>query len=223
MTNYFLAGLLALSMLTGACKKQARECAQLTRAPQAYLDYWYFPEGSQWVYRLRGARPAVYDTMRTVLTDEAHSTHYQDGDSRIPCVQGYRTTLTHSNRTYFPGTGGLGLEVMASDPAFHGEDWVVNHASEVRTLYPLEVGFGYPIRLGQKLLNYLTFVDTAAVTTPAGTFRQSVHVVPDFGPAVDSLQGNWIRHLYRSRYVGITKIVYTNAQIWELVAYTINR
>ncbi|WBA44220.1 hypothetical protein [Hymenobacter canadensis] len=66
-------------------------------------------------------------------------------------------------------------------------------------------------------------MDTVAVTTPAGTFRQSVHLVPDYGPRVDSTQFNWVRHVYRSRRIGLTKIVYTNNQTWELIQFAINR
>lgn len=217
-----LAALL-LSVALGACQKQAAECPQLTLAPQAFLDYWYFPKGSFWVYRLRGTTPAVYDTLRVTRSDETHTTYYSDGDSGPPCVQVYQSYLTHSNTAYFPGTGRLGGESFASDPFFHGEDWVLNHHSDVRTLYPPEVGLVYPIRVGQKLLNRLTCVDTAVVATPAGTFRQSVHLVPDYGPRVDSMQANWIRHLYRTRRVGMTKVVYTSNQTWELVTFTIQR
>lgn len=208
-----------------ACKKQpaVTECPQITRAPQAFLDYWYFPKGSFWVYRLRGSNPVVYDTMRVTRADESHTTYYSDGDASEPCIQNYQAYVTHSNMTYFPGTGKLGAEAFASDPHFHGYDWVLSHFSDVKTLYSPEVGFGYPIRLGQKLLNRLTSVDTVAVATPAGTFRQSVHLVPDFGAMADSLQANWIRHLYRSRHVGITKVVYTNNQTWELTYFTIKR
>ncbi len=214
-----------LSLL--ACKKQSTvtECPQLTRAPQAFLDYWYFPKGSFWVYRLKGASPAVYDTMRVTQADENHTTYYSDGDAHQPCIQIYQAYVTHSNRAYFPGipgTGQLGAEIFASDPYFQGEHLVMHHTS-IGLYYSPEVGFGYPIQLGQKLLNRLTFVDTAAVATPVGTFRQSVHLVPDFGVNVDSSQANWIRHIYRSRYVGITKVVYTNNQTWELVSFTIKR
>ncbi len=217
-----LAALLLAATL-GACQKQPAECPRLTRAPQAFLDYWYFPEGSTWVYQLRGASPAVYDTMRVSSARESHSTRYSDGDNRVPCVQGYQVSITHSNRTYFPGANQPGTEYLASDPIFHGEDWVMNQLSSVGTLYSPEVGFGYPIRLGQKLLDRLTFVDTAAVVTPAGTFRHSVHLIPDYGSKVDSTQRNWIRHIYYSRYVGVTKVVYTNNQIWELLTFTITR
>ncbi|WP_152559750.1 hypothetical protein [Hymenobacter sp. IS2118] len=215
--------LLLLATALSSCRKQPAECPQLTRAPQAFLDYWYFPKGSTWVYQLRGTSPAVYDTMRVSFARESHSTRYSDGDKRVPCVQGYQASVTHSNRTYFPGAGGLGTEYLASDPLFRGEDWVLTHTSSVGTLYSPEVGFGYPIRLGQKLLDRLTFADTAAVTTPAGTFAHSVHLIPDYGSKVDSTKRNWIRHLYYSRYVGTTKVVYTNNQTWELLTYKIPR
>ncbi|HEX8329555.1 MAG TPA: hypothetical protein VF629_18605 [Hymenobacter sp.] len=231
MKSLFLSLPAALLLATalGACKKQPAECPQLTRAAQAFLDYWYFPEGSSWVYQLKGSRPAVYDTMRVIGASESHLTDPSGGDPRTPCVQSYSAAITHSNRTYFPGPRSsdprrLGTEYLASSPLFHGEDWVMEHSLDVQTLYPPEVGFAYPVRLAQKIFNRLTFVDTAAVTVPAGTFRQSVHGVPDYGSRVDSTQGgNWIRHLYRSRYVGITKVIYTNNQTWELVTFTIKR
>lgn len=218
-----LAVALLLAAALGACKKEPQECGKLTSAPQAFLDYWYFPKGSFWVYRLRGSNPIVYDTMRVTRSDERHTTSYSDGDPIQPCIQNYQSYLTHSNTAYFPGTGRLGGESFATDPLFHGEDWVLNHGSDVRTLYQPQVGFIHPIRLGQQLLNRLTYVDTTAVATPAGTFRQSVHLVLDYVPRVDSLQANWIRHLYRSRHVGMTKVVYTNNQTWELIAFAIKR
>ena len=226
MKTYQLTLTIALlfSIALGGCKKEPSECVQLSRAPQAFLDYWYFPEGSTWVYRLKGRTPAVYDTLRVSFARESHSTNYSDGDNRVPCVQAYQVSLPHSNRTFFPGVNGPGTEFLAADAFTDGEGYsTLSQVSSVATLYAPEKAFGYPFRLGQKLHDRLTFVDTAAVVTPAGTFRQSVHLVPDYGSKVDSTKGNWVRHLYRSRYVGLTKIVYTNNQTWELVSFTIKR
>jgi len=224
-THYLpLAVALLLFSVLGACKKEPSECVQLSRAPQAFLDYWYFPEGSTWVYRLKSSTPAVYDTLRVSFAREQHSTAYSDGDNRVPCVQSYQVSMPHSNRTFFPGSTGPGTEFLASDAFSDGEGYhILNQVSSVGTLYSPPEAFGYPIRLGQKVHQRLAFVDTAAVVTPAGTFRQSVHLIPDYGSKVDSTKGNWIRHVYYSRYVGVSKVVYTNNQTWELVSFTIKR
>lgn len=100
---------------------------------------------------------------------------------------------------------------------------MLQQSSGVGTLYSPQEAFAYPIRPGQKVYQRLTSVDTAAVVTPAGTFQQSVHLIPDYGSQVDSTQPNWIRHLYYSRYVGVTRVIYTNNQHWELVRFTIPR
>lgn len=223
-TLAWLATLL-LSAPLGACHKEPAECPQLSRAPQAFLDYWYFPVGSSWVYQLKGRTPAVYDTLRLYAANEQHSTEYSDGDNRVPCVQYYSVALTHSNRTFFPGIGkNPGTEYLSATAFSDGQGYyVLQQSSGVGTLYSPQEAFAYPIRPGQKVYQRLTFVDTAAVVTPAGTFQQSVHLIPDYGSQVDSTQANWIRHLYYSRYVGVTQVIYTNNQHWELVRFTIPR
>ena len=158
--------------LVGSCNKHpaGTECPQITQAPQAFLDYWYFPEGSQWVYRLQGSIPTVYDTVRVAYARESHQTNRSPGDPLAACVQAYQVSLTHSNHRYFPGTGKAATDFLATHPLFYQQEWVLTQSNDVRTQYPLEIGFGYPIRIGEKLLSSLLVVDTLPVVTPAGMF-----------------------------------------------------
>jgi hypothetical protein len=54
-----ITALLMLSFCMVCCR-QPKECTNIVKAPQPFLDYYYFPNGSYWVYRLESDSAVVY-------------------------------------------------------------------------------------------------------------------------------------------------------------------
>lgn len=216
----------ALLLLGSGCRKTPAEpaqCAQVQRAPAAFLAYWYFPKGSYWVYQKRGSQPVEVDT---VTVDGAETQVFQPGDPvrLLPtCTELPALTLQHSNRRYFRGfssnNGFRGLEILNGHA--EGSEWFVRQSSEA-SLIPLGFLWSYPQRpIGQPIANTgPTLLDTLAVTVPAGSFYRSVHLRIPF--LYDSANAtNYLYDYHLTHGIGYTRKVYANLGTWELRSYYI--
>jgi len=226
MNKHILLLIVPFTTLLGGCKKQTvmEECPQVAEAPQEFLNYWFFPEGSYWVYRQRGSAPAVYDTVRAFA---AKTRVFKPGQATygLPtCVALYEANFSHSNRTFFRGLSSLqnfmGFENISSLNS--GSAWGGQQTTNAGNLYSPGLFFAYPLPPPGTMLSPdgPLLLDTAAVTVPVGRFARSRHFAVFFR---DSTVGNYLRRFQLSRGVGYTRLVYTGIGTWELVAYKINR
>ncbi|MBC7447952.1 MAG: hypothetical protein H7330_07815 [Hymenobacteraceae bacterium] len=220
MKKRLLFSLLGL-LLTSGCKKDPPPCETIAEAPPAFLAYWYFPEGSWWVYQLQDSVPAVFDTVRVVHRWQGQ-VESEPGEGRL-CRFGYTVRYEHSNAAYFPGVPGKkGFEALAIEPK-----WSLSHYSKAGFYSMQGHSFVYPFVIGRGVMpdDYLT-ADTAQLTTPAGTFARTVHVHTDYMPP-DSMRYSLVRDAWRSYGVGLTKIAFSPSRTpvsgttWELVNYHI--
>ncbi|MBD2722950.1 hypothetical protein [Hymenobacter armeniacus] len=217
-----LIALFSVILLAGGCQKAPAgpaECAQVARAPAAFLAYWYFPRGSYWVYQKRGASPVEVDTV-TVIGSRVRV--FQPGQTTygLPtCTELYDYTCWHSNRRYFPGvspnSGFRGLEFFESQE--ESGHWFVTQSTE--NMYDIGFLWSYPqLPVGQPIANTgPTLLDTLPVSVPAGRFARSVHLRID--AVHDSTKGAFVRSYHLTRGIGYTRKVYANLGTWELVKY----
>jgi hypothetical protein len=96
MKSLYALSLLSLTLLL-ACKEDEplQKCESVEEAPQDFLDYWFFPEGSYYVYKLRGEER--HDTM---VVDHITDEYYQPYDHHsptFPCTRLYTLTGKHSD------------------------------------------------------------------------------------------------------------------------------
>ena len=214
------------TILLGGCKKQTaiEECPQVAEAPREFLNYWFFPEGSYWVYRQRGSAPAVYDTVRAGAPQIRVFKPGQATYGLPTCVTLYEANFSHSNRTFFRGYSSLqnfmGFENMRS--LNNSLAWGVQQSNEAGNVYSTGLVLTHPLPPLRGMLSATgpTLLDTTAVTVPAGHFRRSLHFATLL---FDSTSGSFLHHYYLARGVGYTRKVYTRLGTWELVAYKINR
>ncbi|MBC7447953.1 MAG: hypothetical protein H7330_07820 [Hymenobacteraceae bacterium] len=232
--------LLALPLLASSCRKDANPpptCTTVTDVPPAFLAYWYFPQGSWWVYQLKDAVPAIYDTVRVAGAGRMYRQPYEAYGAPA-CVWGYGARLEHSNRTYFPGAplvaGGppqRGVEGLSSFSGLDFGRWGMSQSGDAG-FSPPEACFVYPFTVGGRgASNWYLTADTAQITTPAGTFARTVHTAFDTTqiPAIQT--SSFIRHFWRTRNVGLTKIAFAtypstarlSGTTWELVNYHLVR
>ena len=225
---YLFALLTALAFAGSSCRKTPAEpaqCAQMQRAPAAFLAYWYFPQGSYWVYQKRGSQPVEVDTVTVIYTQVRV---LQPGASTygLPtCTELYDYTCWHSNRRYFrgynPADGYRGLEYFSTQE--ESGQWFVSQESRAANLSPLGFMWSYPQRpVGQPIAHTgPTLLDTIPVRVPAGTFPRSVHLrIPYLD---DSTRVDYLYEYHLTRGIGYTRKVYANLGTWELVAYHLAR
>ena len=110
--SYFCLFILLLIILGISCKK-SNDCETVPEVPKDYLDYWFFPVGSFWVYQLEDSL-TVIDTLTVTYVDiyipEPHELVDDAGsDYFVACRKHHRITLKHSN-PIFDGGGLLGEE-----------------------------------------------------------------------------------------------------------------
>ncbi|GAA4039367.1 hypothetical protein GCM10022409_26250 [Hymenobacter glaciei] len=223
MKPHFLA-LVALLLTGSGCRKTPAapsECAQVQRAPAAFLAYWYFPKGSYWVYQKRGSQPVEVDTV-TVIGTEVRVFRPGANTYGLPtCTELYELACWHSNRRYFRGTSAnsnyRGLEHFETQE--ENGQWFVSQRAE--NMYDIGFFWYYPQRpVGQPIASDgPVLLDTTAVSVPAGTFKRSVHLRVD--AFRDSTQGPFVRSYHLTRGIGTTRRVYANLGTWELRSYYI--
>ena len=214
----------ALLLLGSGCRKTPAEpaqCAQVQRAPAAFLAYWYFPKGSYWVYQKRGSQPVEVDTV-TVIGTEVRVLQPGATTYGLPtCTELYDLACWHSNRRYFPGTSSnsnyRGMEHFETQE--ESSQWFVSQSAE--NMY--DIGFMWSDlqrSIGQPIANTgLTLLDTLSVAVPAGRFSRSVHLRVD--AFHDSTRGSFVRSYHLTRGIGTTRRVYANLGTWELRSYYI--
>lgn len=228
MHNCVIIRFVALSTLLGACKKEptVTECNYVEQAPREFLDYWFFPDGSYWVYRQRGSVPAVLDTVRTLAAETRVFKPGQATYGLPTCVTLYEAHFSHSNRTFFRGYSSLqnfiGAEHVVSLNS--GKGWGAQQSNEAGNIYSTGLILVHPLPQPGIMLSRLgpTLLDTLPVTVPAGRFLHSLHFATAF---IDSTTSgvNFLRRFHLTRGVGYTSKVYTGIGTWDLVAYKINR
>lgn len=214
--------LLFISLSYGCSKSEfGPKCQAVKKAPEEFLDYWFFPKDSWWVYKLKGSSPAVYDTVTTAGIPKAD---YFEPYEQIPpyfysgpCEMYYQYMLLHSNSTYFPRRDrSEGREILSSES--FGDRWVVNQIWDTKGLATEDFLFTYPLQVGVKpgCCEYWA-ADTHAVVTPTYVFPKSVTFV-----APDSTEYRSVRVSF-SKEAGISYRRLYNGQEWELVNYRVKR
>lgn len=216
---YFCLFILLLIILGVSCKKR-NECETVPEVPKDYLDYWFFPVGSFWVYQLEDSL-AVIDTLTVTyvdiyipepheLVDDAPSDYY------VACRKHHRIFLKHSNPIFNNGGGESGEERYWSTPLTKdiNDYQLLNH-------YCCNPAGGrglirYPFVLDSKSINVpghrggAHFVDTNSVVTPLQTFNNIIHII-----SPDQNQ----RQYFLSKNVGLVKTIYSDSTEWVLIDY----
>ncbi len=211
MKNYFyFLIIVSLFCLSSNCKEDKfKKCKDVLNAPQEYLDYWFFKEGTWWVYQLKDTT-GIYDTVRVVYYD-AYYEEYDDGN--IPCKMFYN--ITYENTFY------EGKLYWYSSSLINPNKWLINESS-ASTMFIFSLGeqvFFYPFSVGEIFLfdTNRTIADTNFLVTPVDTFYNTVHIIREI--PIDT--PIFINEYYITKNIGITKYIFTNNKTWELINFNI--
>lgn len=90
----FIFILIATSITS--CRKSPSCNGSYSERPQQFLQYWYFGEGSYWIYK--SSNGALIDTVRVTkrYSDNTDVTDKYDGSPEAVCAKNYYLDLSHS-------------------------------------------------------------------------------------------------------------------------------
>jgi hypothetical protein len=197
------------------------ECDYILEAPQEFLDYWYFPDGSWWVYQLN-------DTIIDTVTISTSKTHYDKDDLTDingSCVYIYNAYFNHSSRHKF--TSACNTSSISSIN-LNNETWMINGGSLCSNYWYLGKMLKYPIKIGDTISYYKMGNDVR--------FKFIFDYIKDsliFNTLTDIIkiknihEGNRPDLLYESyaiaKDIGIVEIKYFNQEEIKLLDYKINK
>jgi len=217
-----LGFIISILFLNIACNKND-ECDVITQAPQEFLDYWFFPVGSWWVYRNQDGE---IDTVTCTIRESNFYTP-EDAYGLIPCLYYYRCFYDHSNKKYFPDVGMKNKHSIEGLSSNNGIFWNLL-ASNYGSYYYFQYFFKYPYNIGDTV-NYkvisnkvrlTTILDTNSLQIDSHQFYNVVNInYFHEGDKPDLLYEN----IWLANEVGIVKISYYSGEYWELIDYKINK
>ncbi len=224
-TRQYFIGILTLFFFAcgGEVKLLCKE-EELVEAPPEFLRYWYFPKGSWWVYQLQDT-VGVYDTMRVVSDYKRYCN--RDGASDIdcdqaPCTWMYSNTWEHSNDSYFRVGGGCpekGTNYFSS--YYFGSYWITQSSGRCFPSYVPEYPIKYPFIVGEKYMGNNQILSEETMTIAGEVFPKTIHIIPDYGGVIDTVQAYFVKSIYLCPTVGVIKWQYSHSGTWELIAYDV--
>ncbi|OFY65079.1 MAG: hypothetical protein A3H98_07825 [Bacteroidetes bacterium RIFCSPLOWO2_02_FULL_36_8] len=197
-----------------SCKKEpVCNPSELTKE---FLDYWFFPQGSWWVYQKKGA----FGIMDSMFCYSSTKEIAFDHDPEL-CDFFYKIFIQHSNEIFFNSPDNPGYDWFSNVPGFTLNPLI--SFSEVVPdsvlLFPGGGGGGdiyqYPLKIGNNTGQFL-FVDTFQVsdTQLMINYNKIIHIKSTYSDS---------SHIYLSKNIGVVKKVYPDSSVWILTKYFINK
>lgn len=189
--------LLSILMLSLSCKKK---CETINEAPEDFLNYWFFPNNSWWVYQRMDTTAVIYDT--------AFATKYEErlvGDTK--CMWHYRIQRYHTYADEF--------DQWISDGTYGSKRFLKIVLTKNATTFNFDII--YPFELGDDPIGIIdyTISEISILNTPAGNFESILHL--DINIDRKSIKTD----LFLAPEVGVIKTIEPDSSVWELVDYHI--
>jgi hypothetical protein len=160
---------------------------------QDFLDYWYFNEGSWWVYKRTDTSADVFDTAIVTKTSKKYifSKYY------FPyCVEKYYMHVFHTSVDIVSD----GLNIIYESYSENRLD--VNNGGGEFGYFHI---FWWPIEFDT--IGYTAQLDSIAIKVNQQHFKHCVHIKQYMG------------EFWLSRFHGLIKIQHNDGNSWELVDY----
>jgi len=163
---------------------------------QEFLDYWYFKEGSWWVYKRTDTTAEIYDT---AFVKKAWKEFIFSKYAMPYAIERYYMDVYH-NAECFTKKGFYGCNI--------------NYESNQQGMLSVNYGGGYfggrnffwwPIEF--TYVGYTTMLDTSSITIISGTYHNCVHIKDPDGFF-------WI-----SKNIGLIKLDSDDGKTWELLNF----
>ena len=219
MKKYIILTAVVLAFLISSCKKC--KCSKDSENEDPFLSYWFFDPGSIWVYQLNDS--TVYDTVTILSQSITEETHLSKGEEYETKGRFYVSKLRHSYHEIY-GYNSDGEEILSGGVKPNSDTWLMfqNYQAQESgypVVYDNFLSFQYPYTVGDSLFNSTYISSVLTLETEAGSFEQTVLIHPHVYSYYNPTQTNFVKDLYLSPNVGVSKIVMSNNLTWELVSY----
>ncbi len=239
-TATIVIGFFVLLLVFSCTKKEAEieEGIIQTEIEKGFLEYWFFPEGTYWVYQLNGWE--IYDTVSVIGTyagyeDDPYAFYQEAGNI-------YHVYTEHSNKEYIGDY--YGSSSMKYKGYYHTicNTWMLDQIyNEFLPIRGNHFFFYYPYsfysgkRCEEENINFEKHVvrDSFMMSLPAGDFHVvQIDTHTDYDQAENPSDVNPHNHqvtkdIYLSKGVGVVRwVTHRNRgvdwQDWKLVDYYIS-
>jgi len=198
------------------CRKNNCNCDNsYKKIPENVKEWFWFGEGSQWVYQLE-EDTAVRDTVTLVFKWDGTSNKFCDSDvaGAQGCSEILTVTLQHSNAKYYPNFGSdssIGANELIRCFTSHGGGELIEYE------YMGGVVIGFPLKVNDYYGRY-TLKDSYQA------YKLNSFIYNDvFHSSETDVSGNIIgNEVWQTKGIGLIKIKRIKPiQNWELVYYKI--
>lgn len=207
---YFCLFILLLIILSISCKKH--ECGEISYLPQDFLDYWYFPEGSYWVYQLKDS--TLTDTFIVKRSVEV----VVEDDDPIVCRRDYSSTISNKDSAINDKYSGFFFQSSSGLSSGNNNKYSLSLGGT----FIFSASVIYPFVIGDTLENNLSYYilkDKNTIITPSGTFNDLIHLIYMKKLCCGLTEVG--SEIWLARNAGFVKYISKNRDEWELINYQI--
>ena len=209
--SLFILVSIALILTLKCCKPERDKCKNTRYFEQEFLDYWYFPEGSWWVYKRIDTSAEVYDT--AVVVKVYAPEIIEDKTFVDYCYEYLELSVTHSNKHFL-----LDKDSDKAIVAFY-TDYPVNTVN----IYGMNTFFFgydyvlyYPFSFYEIESEWFEFYEDLTLITQFDTFYNTIKITDRYMEKDTVTNHVWIK-----KDVGFVKYHHFDDSVWELVDYEI--
>ncbi len=211
----YLVVLILSILCVNSCKKSCKCEEGYKKIPESVKEWFWFGEGSQWIYRL-SENDTIFDTVTVVFRKDDKSnfncqTNYAKG---ISCSEVLSLGLSHTNVQYFPRI--LKDTVLAALDEIQA--YSVHGGREFIHYEPHGTIIGFPIIINEKYENFSIKDTLVNIKVLNKNYNHVVHTAQ-----ADLPYENKATEIWWTKGVGLIKVIKidkTNQKnTWELVKY----
>jgi hypothetical protein len=193
------------------CKPERDKCEDTRYFEQEFLDYWYFPEGSWWVYKRIDTSADVYDT--AVVTQVRNPEIIEDKVFVDYCYEYLCVAVTHSYEGLSLNSNDKVLVSFCSDYPSHKvqmNSYYSDYFSYANILH-------YPFDMYKVPSEFYSFKENISLYTSNDTFYDVIKITDKTVYKKDTTTN----HVWLKKDVGFVKYHHFDDSVWELVDYEI--
>lgn len=198
------------------------DCTEIKEAPKEFLDYWYFPKGSWWVYQLQDSTQKVFDTVTLAGMEENYS-DVEIGcfdNNYEPCIKRYDAYFEHANKEYYsPSTEEFGGELFQCLYNSSNSKWYLLQVAVTRKLHSYETFVLYPFDTLD------TYAYGGKICKLNQTFDFQGKEYLSFSVCLQEEpvgEAQMYSKMTFAQGIGLVSITYDNEETWNLIDYNVN-
>jgi hypothetical protein len=203
----------SLSTINYSCKNEGDDPNSETDTifhDQEFLDYWFFPKGSWWVYQRTDTNAIIYDTAIVVYEENYFqgSTYYTNTREQKTGIR-----IEHSNDYFkYPNSqidSKAGQLLIAA-----GEKNTLKSLNTKTPYFDYLYLLFYPFDRYDEYKSFININLSVLLNLPYGKVEDAIMI---------SIHLSQINHVWMKKDIGIVKYHHFDDTVWELKDYFINK